>query len=182
MSKVATVQALVKRSKIDGTASLTVQNRRLLQHALAKLKDGDIVELVISTKGKRALRTEQQNRALHLYFDLVAKELNDGGYTVQKVLREKLELSWTPEFVKDMLWRPAQMALLRKESTTQLSKQEDIDTVYDHLNRHLGEKFGIHVGFPSHEAGYWETAPLKSQDPSYAQGKPRAVPPKRGKM
>jgi hypothetical protein len=105
-------------------------------------------------------RTGQQNRALHLYYTLLAQELNNAGYTVQLVLKEKMELDWTPDMVKELLWRPAQQAILEKKSTTELEKQQDIDTVYSHLNRHLSEKFGLHVPFPSHEIGYWESAPL----------------------
>ena len=107
-------------------------------------------------------RTEQQNRALHVYFTQVAEALNDAGYTVQMVLKEKMELDWTLDMVKELLWRAAQQAILKKKSTTELKKQGDIDKVYDHLNRHLSEKFQIHVPFPSHEIGYWQKAPLKS--------------------
>jgi hypothetical protein len=106
-------------------------------------------------------RTEQQNRALHKYFDLLAQELNGAGFNVQLVLKEKVDIDWTPSLVKEVLWRSAQRIILGKESTTQLAKQEDIDRVYDHLNRHLSEKFGVHVEFPSTELGYADTAPLK---------------------
>lgn len=93
-------------------------------------------------------RTDQQNRALHLWFQLVADELNNAGYTVQLVLQQKMDLDWDKNSVKELLWRSAQKALLKKRSTTELSKQEDIDRVFEHLNRHLGEKFEIHVPFP----------------------------------
>lgn len=102
-------------------------------------------------------RTLSQNNALHLFFSHLAQELNGGGYTVQLVLKEKMELDWTPQMVKELLWRPAQRAILRKQSTKELSKHTDIDKIYDHLNRHLGEKFGIHVEFPDDP----EIAPLK---------------------
>lgn len=108
-------------------------------------------------------RTGQQNRALHVFFTLLAYELNEAGLSVQLVLKQKMELNWTPSMVKEMLWRPAQKAILKKKSTTQLRKQEDIDLIYDHLNRHLSEKFGISVPFPTHEVGYANTAPLKKQ-------------------
>jgi hypothetical protein len=110
---------------------------------------------------KPAPRTEQQNRALHLYFTQLADALNDAGFNVQLVLKEKVEIDWNKELIKDILWRTAQNAILGKASTTELSKQEDIDRVYDHLNRHISEKFGIHVPFPSHPPGYWDSAPLK---------------------
>lgn len=94
-------------------------------------------------------RTENQNRALHLYFTWLAESLNDAGYTVQLVLAKKIDLDWDKDKIKELLWRPAQKAILQKGSTTQLRKTQDIDAVYEHLNRHLGEKFGIHVPFPT---------------------------------
>lgn len=159
----AKVTAVVHKSKVNGYASLLLQTRKVFQHRLRKLKDGQKVSVEIHVKGEKALRTEQQNRALHLYFDQLADALNEGGFTVKIVLKEKVDIDWSKDLVKDLLWRSAQQAILKKDSTTQLNKQEDIDKVYEHLNRHLGEKFGIHVGFPSHEAGYWETAPLREQ-------------------
>ena len=93
-------------------------------------------------------RSGQQNRSLHLYFNLLADEFNNAGYSVQIVLKEKIDLDWTTEMVKDLLWRPAQEAILKKKSTTELKKTEDIDKVWEHLNRHISQKFGIHVPFP----------------------------------
>lgn len=102
-------------------------------------------------------RTQQQNSALHLWFKLLADEMNQAGYTVQLVLAQKMDLDWDKDKVKGLLWRPAQQAILKKKSTTELSKIEDIDKVWEHLNRHIGEKFGLHVPFPSDQ----ELAELK---------------------
>ncbi len=96
-------------------------------------------------------RTPDQNAALHLWYELVARELNEAGHTVQIVLEKKIDLDWTKDMVKELLWRPAQKAILKKKSTTKLEKIGEIDTVFDHLNRHLGEKFGIHIPFPNKE-------------------------------
>lgn len=104
-------------------------------------------------------RTPSQNNALHLYFMWLATELNLAGYSVQMVLKQKMELDWTPEMCKDLLWRPAQQAILKKKSTTELNKQQDIDIVWEHLNRHLGEKFGIFVPFPVDQQ--WQESKLK---------------------
>lgn len=93
-------------------------------------------------------RTEQQNRALHLWFEMLAEELNSAGYNVQHVLKQKMEIDWNPKLVKEILWRDAQIKILGKTSTTELNKQEDIDKIYEHLNRHIGEKFGLHIPFP----------------------------------
>ena len=93
-------------------------------------------------------RTDRQNRALHLYFRMIADELNAGGLNVQLVLKQKMDIDWTPELVKEALWRPAQKVIVQKASTRLLKKAEEIDKIYEHLNRHLGEKFGIYVPFP----------------------------------
>lgn len=93
-------------------------------------------------------RTHTQNNALHLYFYQLAEALNEGGFSVQLVLGQKMELNWTAAMVKELLWRPAQQAITKKRSTTRLAKLEEIETIYEHLNRHLSEKFWLHVPFP----------------------------------
>lgn len=126
---------------------LDFQAEKFLQQYLKSYTNiGDIVSVTI--KNKKPTRTLAQNNALHLLFELWAEELNAAGYTVQAVLSKKMDLEWDGEKVKELLWRPAQIAILNKKSTTELAKVEDIDRVYDHLNRHLGEKFGITTPFP----------------------------------
>lgn len=93
-------------------------------------------------------RTARQNRAMHVYFELLAKELNDAGLSMMKVLKPEAEIQWTAESVKNHLWRPIQVALLGKESTTKLETKE-VGDVYETLNRYIGEKLGVHVAFPS---------------------------------
>lgn len=93
-------------------------------------------------------RTTQQNKALHLYFQIVADVLNDAGLDMRKTLKPGIEIPWTKDAIKDYLWRPIQMSYLRKRSTTELTTR-DIDKIYDILNRHLAEKFHIYEPFPS---------------------------------
>lgn len=95
-------------------------------------------------------RTLRQNKALHKWYGLLAQELNDAGLDMRKTLKPTIDIPWDAKTVKDYLWRPVQELQLEKESTTELTTRE-IDTVYDTLNRHLGEKFGLHVPFPSIE-------------------------------
>lgn len=99
-------------------------------------------------------RTAQQNRALHLWFKLVAQTLNSSGLTMRTTLKpevwENLEMPWNTELVKDFIWRPVQKAMLKKASTTQLTTA-DIDKVWDVLNKNLGEKLGVYQPFPSIE-------------------------------
>lgn len=95
-------------------------------------------------------RTSQQNRSLHLYFTLLAEELNQAGYDMKRTLKPGVDIPWTPDNVKEFLWKPVQHAYLDKESTTELTSAE-IDKVYDVLNRHLGETTGVTVEFPSQD-------------------------------
>lgn len=99
---------------------------------------------------KHPIRTNQQNKALHKLYELLAEELNDSGLYMQKVLKPTVDIVWTRENVKEYLWRPIMKAQLGKESTTELTTKE-IDDIFDTLNKHLGEKFGLHVAFPSIE-------------------------------
>lgn len=97
---------------------------------------------------KEKKRTTQQNRALHLYFQMVADTLNDAGLDMRVVLKPGITIPWSKTSVKEYLWRPIQRLQLVKESTKDLTTKE-IDLVFDTLNRHLGEKLGEHVPFPS---------------------------------
>ena len=93
-------------------------------------------------------RTDKQNRSLHLLFKLLAEELNENGLDMRRTLKPGVEIPWSGDSVKEFLWRPIQEAQLNKKSTTELTTKE-IDAVFDTITRHIGEKFGIYVPFPS---------------------------------
>lgn len=95
-------------------------------------------------------RTLRQNRALHLFFTLLADQLNEAGLDMKKTLKPEVDIPWTGETIKEFIWRPIMLAQLGKESTTELTTK-DIDAVFLTINRHLGDKFGLVVDFPSVE-------------------------------
>ena len=97
-----------------------------------------------------AKRTTIQNASLHLYFRLLAEELNGAGLDMRKTLKETVDIPWSEETIKEYLWRPIQDAQLRKKSTTELTTSE-VTKVYETLNRHLGDRFGLHVPFPTND-------------------------------
>jgi len=71
---------------------------------------------------------------------------------MQKVLKPSIDIDWNPVNVKQYLWRPIQIAITQKKSTTELSKSQEIEKIHDILMRHLGEKFGLeYIPFPSME-------------------------------
>ena len=105
------------------------------------------------TKKRIDNRTVQQNRAIHLYCKQVAKALNENGHGVTAVL--KPEISFSMMTVKEQLYKPILTALRGKESTTQIDTNE-MNAVYDVMNKALGEKFGIFIPFPSVESMIFE--------------------------
>lgn len=97
---------------------------------------------------EKKLRTKRQNNALHLFFTLLADELNNAGLDMKKTLKPTVDIPWTGETIKEYIWRPIMEAQLKKSSTTEMTTKE-LDQVFETINRHMGEKFGIHVPFPS---------------------------------
>jgi hypothetical protein len=94
------------------------------------------------------LRSTTQNSAMHVYFTLLAKELNDAGLDVKTVLESKsVGIDWTPESVKELLWRPLQKAVTGKESSAKILV-DDVSKIFKHLSGHLLHLFGIFVPFP----------------------------------
>ena len=94
-------------------------------------------------------RTTTQNAALHKYFELLAKELNDAGYDVGATI--KVPVDFTKDTVKEYMAHPIIHALWPdKEHTSELDTIE-INELYEQLNRLTSEKFGIGIQFPSYE-------------------------------
>lgn len=125
---------------------LDADDRPGLREALKRFTGGWFKLEMSKEKG----RTRKQNNALHLFFNLMADMLNESGLDQRKVLKPEIDIPWDHESVKEKLWRPVQIDVTHKESTTELNSQEDINKVYDVLNRHLAQRFpGIpHVPFP----------------------------------
>ena len=86
---------------------------------------------------------------MHKYFTMLAEALNDAGYSANDRMVIKLDLDFTPEIIKEAMWKKIQDAMYPgKTSTTQLSTAE-VGKVYEELNRLMAEHFQIHVPFPS---------------------------------
>lgn len=112
---------------------------------------------------KQKPRTIKQNAALHVFFSKLSDMLNDAGYDVMKTLRHDIAIPWQPVLIKELMWRQIQKAMYDKQSTADLSSGE-LQLVYDTLNRHLGERFGIHCPWPSIEALVEEDRRMRSYE------------------
>ena len=97
---------------------------------------------------KKQTRSSQQNRALHKLFSMLSDQLNELGETYKYLwLDEVIELSFTPELIKESLWRQIQIALFNKQSTTELNTTE-INQIIDILALKFSE-WGIPVNMPN---------------------------------
>ncbi len=96
--------------------------------------------------------TEAQFRALHKLFGDTAKELRDNGITMKAILaRFSLEVPATKNSVKE-LWKILQENMFGTNSTKLLLKQQEINMIYDSLNKFFGQEFKISLPpFPSQE-------------------------------
>lgn len=111
-------------------------------------------EYVEREEKKKKLRTDAQNRAMHKFFEVLAEDMNLHGIDLRMVLIQMqfADISATKQNVKDFIWRPFQIALLNKKSTTELEKQKEIDLIWDNLNRFFSDKFKYQIPyFPSIE-------------------------------
>jgi hypothetical protein len=133
-----------------------VKGRRFIQteeelNAFAdKLRTMNLPEHGVFIEIKFGIRTSKQNNAMHKYFTMMAKDLNDGGLDMRKVMKPSAEIPWTLESVKKHLWGSLMKALTGKEHTSELERDE-VTKVYEQLTKHMGEKFGVFVPFPSKE-------------------------------
>ena len=101
-------------------------------------------------ENKRKRLTRPQQNAMYQFFEDLADALNAAGYDMKKTLKHDVEIPWTKQSVHDHLWVPIQTAMIGKSSTTEMNTVEPSE-IYEVLNRHLGEKMGVFVKWPSYE-------------------------------
>ena len=112
---------------------------------LANKKDIELKEI-------KETRSSQQNRSLHLLFTFISNELNEIGLEFQYsgLNDNTFSLMYSPEIVKNYVWRPIQIALFDIESTTKINT-EQINQIVDVLVKFFGEQ-GVEIVFPSLES------------------------------
>lgn len=98
-------------------------------------------------------RTIKQNSSMWKFCQQIAERCNDAGYEMQTtspVLSKTIETPWTDRSVMDNIWMPVQRAMYpnKSESSSELDTYE-VSPVAETVIRFLGEKYKIHVAFPS---------------------------------
>lgn len=118
---------------------------KLIVNSELSLKEAQI-ELAREWKLKKFLvvniekqqRTLTQNKAMHLYFSMLAYELNISGFDLKKTLRKDFEILWTETSIKELIWKPVQQNMFDSDSTTKLTTDQ-VSQVYDVIRNHILE-------------------------------------------
>lgn len=101
-------------------------------------------------------RSQLLNNALHLWFQMIAEALNDSGqYMKVDFFKDGAHVNWTLESIKEIFWRPLQVAMFNKESSADLTNREACEVI-EGVIRILGEVFELTVNFPNHLWSYYE--------------------------
>ena len=126
----------------------SAHSKELFIAQMSKLYDEHKYLRLTMKTGKQ--RSNLQNSSLHLYLSHLSEALNDAGYDMKKTLKQEVDIPWDAKGVnaKEFLWRPIQKALTKKDSTTKPTTKDYV-YIYEVLSRHLVEKFGVNVPWPS---------------------------------
>lgn len=104
---------------------------------------------MIEIKSVSLTRTNQQNRALFLFFKMAADALNEIGhtYTYSDLEGETINIRWNEHLFKEFTWKPIQAVMFGTDSTTKL-KRNEIDPILDSIFEMFG-RLGIEINFPN---------------------------------
>lgn len=126
-----------------------LSNKIGADNAATEFKRLNEVAAIIELKKVSQTRTSKQNRALHLFFNQVADELNSLGipFIYMGLKGQEMEMRWTGELFKTMTWKPIQETMFGTNSTTKL-KREQIDPIFEVINKFFAER-GVDISFPN---------------------------------
>lgn len=114
-------------------------------------------------------RTDQQNKALHVWFEAVAEECRKNGVDAKMVMNKVVRMNMTSAFIKEM-WKTLQQALFQKKSTTQLRKSGEIDILRDHFIRFFAEQFEMELPpFPSNKPEEFTSGTIRNTTIEYPE-------------
>jgi uncharacterized membrane protein YqiK len=97
------------------------------------------------------IRTNQQNKALHVFFNQVKNTLDEHGVTLHQFLDKFKEedVQVSGDNVK-AVWKKILERKYYKDTTTEMTNKE-LQDIYQEFNLKIGELIGEDLGFPSNE-------------------------------
>jgi hypothetical protein len=102
-------------------------------------------------KIQKADRTWRQNNTLHLLFRRMAEALNDAGFEIPHPFKPDLEIPYSEESVKELLYKPIITMYFKVDRSTDLDTEqlsESMTILVDAVNRNTGVYVHIPTGEP----------------------------------
>ena len=102
----------------------------------------------------KKVRTIKQNASLHKLFNHISDELINIGQTFNftGLKGMNIEVPFTPGIVKECVWKPLELVILEKSSTTELTNS-DIQLIFDVLCKWFAEQ-GVIIVWPADTENY----------------------------
>ena len=106
-----------------------------------------------STDKTKVADSKAMRGALHLYLQQVSNEANNRGLTMRAIMKEVKHLEAKPTLIglKENIVKPYIDEQYNLSSTEKMDSDQ-VDEVYDALNKFFGIVFDIYFPFPSQEA------------------------------
>jgi len=132
-------------------ADTLINNTKALEDYIIFLRSKFEKDKAIKVSVKSAKqRTLTQNNCIHGYCDDLAKAFNAAGLDMETILKKGVAIPWDAHNTKKLIWHAVQLPMTGKKSSKDLLTNE-VSKVYDVVNRHLSETFGVFVPFPSRD-------------------------------
>lgn len=133
----------------------------LFDDEMAQYSEGQMVHVFIETPKPEKLRSSLQNASMWKWATKLAELMNYHGFDKRKFYERVLAkggkpIPWSKESVVDDLWRPYQVAITGKKSTTKPGAGEYTE-IYKHVDFNVAQMTnGIRVEWPCKEAQMME--------------------------
>lgn len=124
-----------------------LKEKREYNNAIESLKTMREFNCMVKIDQVKKTRSNLQNSALHLFFTFISNDLNEMGMTYTCEFVKDVEVPYTPSLVKEVFWKPIQITLFEKESTTSITTSE-MNTIIDVVVKFFADR-GIEIHFPS---------------------------------
>ena len=133
--------------KLEGIETWTVKDKNTQDFFIAYVKDQVEQGIVRVYTIQKADRTFRQNNALHLLFRRMAEGLNDAGFGIPHPMNSDMEMPYSEESIKTLLWTPIIQSLYSTTRSSHLDT-EQLSHAAEVLIDAVNLSTGVYIPFP----------------------------------